>query len=129
MIEIWGENIEVHVRCRFLSHLVLLCSPSQADDPIKQHEERNPDTLSGQYIGARGVMICFDLTDRETFAELPKWFREVEQYSGKNTSVMVIGTLLLCFPPALTASGMKCDLDKKRKVTFEEAKVRSGFAS
>ena len=44
------------------------------------------------YLGARGAMICFDLTAKLEKDELEFWRRKVAEYAGSKCRIMLIGT-------------------------------------
>ena len=53
-------------------------------------------------------MVVYDITDRESFENLNSWLIEIEKNANKNVYKLLIGN--------------KCDLEDKRKVTFQEGK-------
>ena len=53
-------------------------------------------------------MVVYDITDRESFENLNSWLIEIEKNANKNVYKLLIGN--------------KCDLEEKRKVTFQEGK-------
>lgn len=53
-------------------------------------------------------MICFDVTNVDSFRSIPQWFNESNTYAGKEVPKILIGT--------------KGDLSDKRKVSKKEAK-------
>lgn len=53
-------------------------------------------------------MLVYDVTNRESFEEIPKWVEESEKYAAENTIRIFVGS--------------KCDVVGKRKVSFEEGK-------
>ena len=57
---------------------------------------------------AQIILLIYDISDRESFDSMPKWIQEV--IDVKNTD------------PVLVLIGNKNDLEKDRKVTFEEGK-------
>ena len=61
---------------------------------------------SSYYKGAHGVILVYDITNRETFADLGKWVEEIHMYCQEGVSKILIG--------------MKSDLDEDRKVMTEE---------
>ena len=75
-------------------------------------QERFHTLVSQFYRGSDGAIICFDITNRESFEAIPKWINEIRVYSPE---VQII----LC--------GTKSDLiDRnnmpiKRKITIDEA--------
>jgi len=46
------------------------------------------------YRGAHGVVFCFDLTDRETWENTPKWMTQVQRHCGEYTKLIWVGTKL-----------------------------------
>ena len=60
------------------------------------------------YRGGNGVLVVYDITDRESFENLNSWLIEIEKNANKNVFKILIGN--------------KCDLEDKRKVTFQEGK-------
>ena len=51
-------------------------------------------------------MICYDITDRESFESVKQWMVEIERYATESVNRMLIGN--------------KCDKEADRKVSFEE---------
>jgi Ras-related protein Rab-1A len=69
-------------------------------------QERFRTITSSYYRGAQGIMVVYDVTDRESFNNVGMWFKEVERYAGENVSRMLVGN--------------KIDLATYRAVTTEE---------
>ncbi|MHA1147626.1 MAG: Rab family GTPase [Promethearchaeota archaeon] len=46
------------------------------------------------YKGAAGVLLVFDLTRAQTYAEIRKWLTEVRQFAGENIPFVLIGNKL-----------------------------------
>ena len=59
-------------------------------------------------IGAHGIIIVYDVTDKESFRAVDNWMADVEKFASESAIRMLVGN--------------KCDLDDKRKVTFDEGK-------
>jgi len=70
-------------------------------------QERFRSIVSVYYKGRHGVVIIFDLTDKESFRNIKIWLHEVDKYSSDNVNKILIGN--------------KSDLIDRRRVTFEEA--------
>lgn len=70
-------------------------------------QERFKTITASYYKGAHGVIIVYDITDRQSFVDLEGWLQEVE----KNTTDENVVRLLI---------GNKCDLESSRKVSKEE---------
>lgn len=54
-------------------------------------------------------MICFDITDSESFRNVENWLEEVIRYCPENTPVFLVGT--------------KADLQSKRMIKYETIKA------
>lgn len=50
------------------------------------------------------MMICFDITDIESFRNVDNWFEEVTRYCPENTPIFLVGT--------------KADLQSRRMVSY-----------
>jgi len=71
-------------------------------------QERFKNITASYYRGGNGVLVVYDITDRESFDNLNSWLIEIEKNANKNVYKLLIGN--------------KCDLEDKRKVTFQEGK-------
>ena len=59
------------------------------------------------YRGAQGIIIVYDVTDRDTFENVRTWIQEIEKYSKPGVCKVLVGN--------------KCDLESLRQVPKEEA--------
>lgn len=59
------------------------------------------------YRDAQGAVLTYDITDKDSFAKVRVWLRELHQVVGENIAIVVVGN--------------KCDLERERKVKKEEA--------
>ena len=71
-------------------------------------QERFKNITASYYRGGNGVLVVYDITDRESFDNLNSWLIEIEKNANKNVYKLLIGN--------------KCDLEDKRKVTYQEGK-------
>ena len=69
-------------------------------------QERFKNITASYYRGGNGVLVVYDITDRESFENLNSWLIEIEKNANKNVYKLLIGN--------------KSDLEEKRKVTFQE---------
>jgi len=67
-------------------------------------QERFRSMIPMYYKGTKCVIICFDITDVNTFEGAKKWIKEIEQ-NVKNSIIVIVGN--------------KCDLENNRKVPSE----------
>ena len=75
-------------------------------DPAGQ--ERFKNITASYYRGGNGILVVYDITDRESFNNLNSWLIEIEKSANKNVYKMLIGN--------------KCDVEEKRAVTYQEGK-------
>jgi len=59
-------------------------------------------------IGAHGIMIVYDIMCRNSFFAVDEWMKEVQKNSPHHSVKILFGN--------------KCDLETKRKVTYEEGR-------
>jgi Ras-related protein Rab-1A len=71
-------------------------------------QERFKNITASYYRGGNGVLVVYDITDRDSFTNLTSWLIEIEKNANKNVFKLLIGN--------------KNDLESERKVTTEEGK-------
>ena len=69
-------------------------------------QERFKTITSSYYKGAHGIIVIYDITDRDSFNSVHTWMSEVEKYTNDNITRILVGN--------------KTDLEEKRAVSFEE---------
>ena len=69
-------------------------------------QERFKNIQASYYKGANGVLVVYDITNRESFEHLNSWLIEIEKNGNKNVYKLLIGN--------------KADLDEKRVIKKEE---------
>ena len=72
-------------------------------------QERFRTITSSYYRGAHGIIIVYDITDRDSFDNVKQWLNEIDRYACENVNKLLVGN--------------KSDLDSKRQVDFDEAKA------
>ncbi|CAF3630877.1 unnamed protein product [Rotaria sp. Silwood1] len=55
-------------------------------------QDRFKCVVSSFYRNANGVIICFDITDLESFRNVNNWLEEVKRYCPEQTPMFLIGT-------------------------------------
>lgn len=70
-------------------------------------QERFKNLTATYYKGANGVMIVFDITDRDSFEDIGKWVSEVKKNSNREVVKLLVGN--------------KLDLQEERTVNKDEA--------
>lgn len=69
-------------------------------------QERFKTITSTYYKGAHGIVLVYDITDRESFNNINNWVTEVKKNAGNGVIMLLIGN--------------KCDIEKDRAVTTKE---------
>lgn len=75
--------------------------------------DRFRSITSSYYRSAHGVIIVYDITNRNTFLSLQKWINEVRNYTASSVVCALVGN--------------KCDLNEEREVSEEEAEQVCGL--
>ena len=71
-------------------------------------EERFKNIISSYYRRASGILLLYNITDRESFESLNSWLIDIEKNTKKDVCKILVGT--------------NCDLEDERKVTYQEGK-------
>ncbi|CAF1442262.1 unnamed protein product [Rotaria sp. Silwood1] len=72
-------------------------------------QDRFKCITSSFYRGSHGVIICFDITNRESFDNVDKWLGEVKRHCGDQPPVYLVGT--------------KSDLQSQRVIPYSTIKT------
>merc|ERR1711971_1188326 len=71
-------------------------------------QERFRTITSSYYRGAHGIIVVYDVTDKESFNNVRHWMQEIDKYAADGVNKLLVGN--------------KCDLSSKKVVSFDEAK-------
>ena len=71
-------------------------------------QERFRTIVSSYYRGAHGIIVVYDVTDRQSFSKIQHWLKDIENYGTDQVCKLIVGN--------------KCDLNDKRLVDFASAK-------
>ena len=71
-------------------------------------QERFKRVVSSYYRFVTGILLVYDITNLESFQNLDSWLTQIEKYAQAGALKILIGS--------------KNDLEKDRKVTFEQGK-------
>ncbi len=74
-------------------------------------QERYSGVRPIYYRGAKGALLVFDITMRQSFVNVEKWFNQIRKYSGADVPIVLVGN--------------KLDLSESRVVSTDEVRVYS----
>ena len=74
-------------------------------------QERFRTIASAYHRGADGIIMVYDICDRESFNHVDDWLGEVNKYVNEDTCKILMGN--------------KCDMESERQVSMEEAKKKA----
>ena len=68
-------------------------------------QERYKAITNAYYKGAKGALLVYDITRKETFESVDKWIPDLKKNGDEQVTIMLIGN--------------KCDLESQRQVSRE----------
>eukprot|EP00041_Stephanoeca_diplocostata_P008209 m.118694 g.118694 ORF g.118694 m.118694 type:complete len:216 (+) comp17220_c0_seq1:235-882(+) len=71
-------------------------------------QERFRTITTAYYRGAMGILLVYDITNEKSFDNIKTWIKNIEQHASADVEKMILGN--------------KCDMEDKRKITFEQGK-------
>ncbi len=74
-------------------------------------QEKFKSITAAYFRGAKGAMIVYDITKRESFNSIGRWYQEVKEFGDKNLAIILIGN--------------KSDLILLRSVEYNELNEKS----
>ena len=72
-------------------------------------QERFRTITAAYYKGAHGVMLVYDITDRQSFTDIEGWISEAFKHGGQDLIMILVGN--------------KCDKKSGRQVSQEEGQA------
>ncbi len=78
-------------------------------------QERYKSITNAYYKGAKGALLVYDITSKESFENTTKWISELKLNGDKDVTIILIGN--------------KCDLEHLRQVSREEGNTQANFYS
>lgn len=71
-------------------------------------QEKFRTITSSYYRGAHGIIVVYDVTNRDSFENIKNWMNEITKYASENVNRLLVGN--------------KSDMDSRRAVSYEEGK-------
>ena len=74
-------------------------------------QEKYKAITGAYYKGSKGALVIYDITRKETFANLEKWVNDLKTAGDPKITIIIIGN--------------KCDLADKRQISKEEGEEKA----
>mmetsp|Transcript_8234 Transcript_8234/g.8096 ORF Transcript_8234/g.8096 Transcript_8234/m.8096 type:complete len:205 (-) Transcript_8234:43-657(-) len=71
-------------------------------------QEKFRTITSSYYRGAHGIIVVYDVTNRDSFNNVKNWMNEITRYASENVNRLLVGN--------------KSDMEGKKVVTYDEGK-------
>eukprot|EP01084_Bolivina_argentea_P124721 220988_1 len=71
-------------------------------------QERFRTITSSYYRGSHGIILVYDVTEKESFDNIRQWLFEIDRYASENVCKLIVGN--------------KCDLSDKRVINYDVGK-------
>jgi len=72
-------------------------------------QERFRTITTSYFRGAQGILLVYDVTDRQTFMSIRNWVAQIQVHADVNVNKILIGN--------------KCDMSEQRAVSYEEGEA------
>jgi len=72
-------------------------------------QERFRTITVSYFKGAHGIVLVYDITDRDTFESIQQWVEQIHEYADANVNVLLVGN--------------KCDQEEQRAVSTAEGEA------
>ena len=87
-------------------------------------QERYRSITNAYYRGAEGIMIVFDLTNKESFKNIENWINEVTKFTGNDVIIICLGNK--CDLKRVINKNMIDDFKKKLKISVFDVSAKTG---
>ena len=74
-------------------------------------QERYKSITKTYYKGAKGALIVYDISKKDSFKNVDKWIQDLKEFGDEDAAILIVGN--------------KSDLEEKREVTTEEVKKKA----
>ncbi len=78
-------------------------------------QERYKSITNAYYKGAKGALLVYDISNKDSFDNVDKWLSEFKKYSDKDYTILLVGN--------------KNDLKDERAVSLEEGQKKAADLS
>lgn len=89
-------------------------------------QDRFKSLVPSFYRDAHGVIICFDITDIESFRNVEKWLEEMMRFCPENIPVFLVGTKADLKSRRMISREMKAECAENMTLTYIETSSKTG---
>ncbi|KAH7914936.1 ras-domain-containing protein [Hygrophoropsis aurantiaca] len=90
-------------------------------------QERFRTITASYYRGAQGIILVYDVANRETFDALPKWFSELESYVPMSVVKIIVGNKLDKEQSRQVSTAEGAAFAKRQNALFVEASAKTSI--
>ena len=89
-------------------------------------QERYRTITNAYYKGADGIIVVFDMTNKESFLSIDGWLSEVEKHSGNDVSVMVFANKSDCTDEIVVTDKEIREFEETHKIPVVKTSAKEG---
>ena len=89
-------------------------------------QERYRTITNAYYKGADGIIVTFDMTNRESFQSIDGWLQEVEKHSGNDVSIMVFANKSDCTDEIVVTDQEIREFEESHKIPVVKTSAKEG---
>ena len=89
-------------------------------------QERYRTITNAYYKGADGIIVVFDMTNKESFLSIDGWLSEVEKHSGNDVSIMVFANKADCTDEIVVTDQEIKEFEATHKIPVVKTSAKEG---
>lgn len=89
-------------------------------------QERFRAVTSAYYRGAQGVVLVFDVTNRDSFEHVEKWLREIKDHGDTTASIILVGNKIDLVNARVISQGECIEWASKTGLYYIETSAKQG---
>jgi small GTP-binding protein len=91
-------------------------------------QERYAGVRPIYYRGAKGALLVFDITMRQSFVNVEKWFNQIRRYSGTDVPIILVGNKLDLNDSRVVNTGEVQEYSKQKGIIYFETSAKTDYA-
>lgn len=90
-------------------------------------QERFRTLTNSYYRGANGIIIAYDVTDKESFENVKNWMDEIQKYANEDVCILLMGNKSDMGVEKRVSYEEGQELAKAYKISFVETSAKTGY--